>query len=281
MTKPKNVKSSGRDALSDYYDKVDEQGRLAIGPGPLELARTKEILTRFLPSPPAVVGDVGGGAGIHALWLARKGYFVHLVDPVAKHIEQANRASMSQSGYPLASSAVGDARKLYWEDNFVDALLLFGPLYHLTSREDRITALQEASRVTRNKGLIFVSFISRFASLMDGIFRNFLDDPAFVPIVQRDLQDGQHRNPTGKPEYFTSTFFHHPDDIRTEIEDSGLELEKLLGIESIGGLLADFDEVWQNTARREKILRFIRDVENEPSLMGVSAHIMAVAKKRK
>ncbi|UCE41614.1 MAG: class I SAM-dependent methyltransferase [Candidatus Aminicenantes bacterium] len=280
MTKPKDAKSLDTDPLREYYNKVDEEGRLTFGSGPLELVRTQEILTRYLPSPPAVIGDVGGGAGIHALWLARKGYQVHLVDPVPKHIEQADRASQNQPDFSLASARVGDARTLDWEDHCLDALLFFGPLYHLTNREDRITALKEASRVTQKGGRIFVAFISRFASLMDGIFQSFLDDPAFVPIVEQDLIDGQHRNPTENPAYFTSSFFHHPDEIIAEVKESGLELEKLLAVESIGGLLSDFKETWQDDKRRERLLRFIRAIEDEPSLMGVSAHIIAIAKKR-
>ncbi len=279
MTEPKNSKSQDTDALVDYYDQFDEKGRLAIGSGQLELVRTQEILSRYLPPPPAAIGDVGGGAGIHALWLARKGYQVHLVDPVPKHIEQAKRAFLNQPEYPLASASVGDARALEWEDNRMDALLFLGPLYHMIKREDRISALKEASRVTCEGGHIFAAFISRFASLMDGIFHHFLDDPAFVAIVEQDLKDGQHRNPTTNPAYFTSTFFHHPDDIIAEIKESGLTLENILAVESIGGLLADFDEIWEDTTRRERLLRYLRKIEAEPSLLGVSPHIIAVVKK--
>jgi ubiquinone/menaquinone biosynthesis C-methylase UbiE len=279
MTKPKRPKEHADAALADYYDQADEQGRLSIGSGPLELSRTQEILIRYLPPPPAVIGDVGGGAGIHALWLARKGYRVHLVDPVPKHIEQALRASLNQSDFPLASARIGDARSLAWEDNSVDALLLLGPLYHLTRFEDRILALKEASRVTRKGGLVFAAVISRYASLMDGIFRDFLDDPAFVQIVEQDLCDGQHRNPTENLAYFTSTFFHHPKEIASEIQESGLTLEKLLAVESIGGLLSDFDRTWKDDQRRGRMIRFIRAIEDEPSLLGLSAHIMAIAKK--
>ena len=280
MTEPKNSKSSDKDALVDYYDQVDEEGRLAIGYGQLEMTRTQEILTRYLPSPPAVIGDVGGGAGIHSLWLACKRYQVHLVDPVPKHIEQAKRAFLNQPEYPLASASLGDARALEWEDNQMDALLFLGPLYHLTEREDRIMALREARRVTRKGGLIFIAFISRFASLMDGIFHNFLDDPAFIPIVEQDLIDGQHRNPTDNPAYFTSTHFHHPDEIVSEIKDSGLQLEKLLAVESIGALLTDFEGIWQDAKHRERLLRFIQKIEEEQSLLGVSPHIIAVMKEQ-
>jgi len=281
MSKSKKANDFDTDALSDFYNRVDEDGRLTIGSGPLELARTQEILSQYLPLPPAVIGDVGGGSGVYAFWLARKGYEVHLVDPVAKHIQQAKQASQNQPDYPLASAVIGDARNLDWKDHSMDALLSFGPLYHLTKREERIASLTEAARVMRKGGRIFAAVISRFASLMDGIFRHFLDDPAFVPIVEQDLIDGQHRNPTGNPAYFTSTFFHHPGEIAPEILESGLTLEKLLPVESLGGLLPDLDEIWQNSERRERLLRFIRAVEDESSLLGASAHIIAVAKKTK
>ena len=63
----------------DYYATGRELDRLARGIGPLELARTKELVERYLPAPPAVVFDVGGGPGVYACWLARQGYEVHLV----------------------------------------------------------------------------------------------------------------------------------------------------------------------------------------------------------
>ena len=268
------------DELSDFYEGVDEDGRLFEGYGPLEWARTLDILERYLPPPPSVVYDVGGGSGVYALWLARKGYEVHLVEPVGKHIRQARLASRGQPDHPLASIIQGDARKLDRTEDSVDAVLLMGPLYHLTDRKDRIAALTEASRVTRKGRRIFAAVISRFASLLDGIFQCFLDDPAFAAIVEQDLIDGQHRNPTTNPAYFTSAFFHHPEDIKAEVHDSGLILEHLLPVESVGGLIPHFEEYWADRNRRTNLLKFLRLVETEPSFLGVSAHLLAVAKKK-
>lgn len=278
MTGSKKMKDLVARELTDYYNQIDEERRLAIGVGPLEFSRTLDILGRYLPPPPAAIGDVGGGAGAYALLLARKGYAVHLLDPVPRHIEQAKRASRAQPGHPLANAEIGDARAIDWPDNSMDALLYLGPLYHLPEREDRLEALREAARVTKQGGRVFAAVISRFASLIDGIFRRFLEDPAFVPIVEQDLIDGQHRNPTENPAYFTATFFHHPDDIVAEVQESGLTLEKLLAVESFGGLLSDFEELWQDRKRRGVLLKFIRAVEDEPSLLGTSSHIMAIAK---
>jgi 2-polyprenyl-3-methyl-5-hydroxy-6-metoxy-1,4-benzoquinol methylase len=87
-----------------YYSRGGERERLqvALG-GPLEKKRTREVLGRWLPEPPATVADVGGGTGAHALWLASSGFDVHLRDPVPLHVEQAVEAAQ-ESGLGLASA---------------------------------------------------------------------------------------------------------------------------------------------------------------------------------
>src|SRR6185436_19692400 len=76
-----------------HYAEGREGGRLFHGTGPVELERTRELVSRFLPPPPAVVYDVGGGTGVYSLWLAAQGYEAHLVDAVPLHVEQAAEAS--------------------------------------------------------------------------------------------------------------------------------------------------------------------------------------------
>ena len=128
--------ADGQEILS-YYERIDEVDRLAKAAGQLELARMQELIRRFLPAPPRVVLDVGGGPGRYSCWLAAQGYDVHLIDPVEKHVKQARQASRSQPDHPLASATQGDARSLDHSDGSADAVLLMGPLYHLTSRSDR------------------------------------------------------------------------------------------------------------------------------------------------
>ena len=142
----RQIPSDGPEILS-YYERIDEANRLAKAGGQLELARMQELIRRFLPAPPRVVLDVGGGPGRYSCWLAEQGYDVHLVDPVEKHVKQARQAFRSQPDHPLASSTLGDARSLNHADGSADAVLLMGPLYHLTDRNDRLSALCEAHRV--------------------------------------------------------------------------------------------------------------------------------------
>jgi ubiquinone/menaquinone biosynthesis C-methylase UbiE len=270
---------SQKEIINHYSKHYEEHQRLSSGFGQLEKARVEQILNRFLPKPPAVILDVGGGTGAYAFPLAKKGYAVHLIDLTPAHIEKAKATSKSQPGYPLASMTVGDARKLEMEDKSVDAVLFFGPLYHLTKREDRIKALNEAYRVLKPNGLIFAAVISRFASLLDGIDRGFIMDPDFVKIVKQDLRNGQHRNPKNKPNYFTTSFFHHPKELENELKASKFKVKSMIAIESLVIAKNKFNEIWGNENARNNLLSFIEKIESDSSILGASAHIMAIGQK--
>jgi SAM-dependent methyltransferase len=260
--------------IERHYAPGIEQGRLA-GPS-LERLRTEELLERYLPPPPADVLDVGGGPGVYAAWLARRGYAVHLVDPLPLHVEQALAAADAQPDAPFTAAA-GDVRALDAADASCDAALLLGPLYHLTERDDRVRALAEARRVVRPDGVVIAAAISRFASLLDGLREGWILDPAFAAIVERDLREGQHRNPEDREGWFTTAFFHHPDELAAELEAARLALEAVLGVEGPAWLFRrDRDDpAWLQAA-----LHAARAVESEPALRAVSAHLLAVGTRR-
>ena len=265
------------EVLGHYADGV-EQDRLFQGRSRLERVRTQELLTRHLPPPPAVILDVGGGPGVYARWLAGQGYEVHLVDPVPLHVEQAI-SDTALGDQPLASARVGDARRLEQSARSADAVLLMGPLYHLTDRVDRLQALREARRVVRPGGWLFAVGISRFTSLLDGLSAGFLNDPVFARIVEQDLRDGQHRNPDNHPAYFTTAFFHHPEELQDEVRDAGWSIVETVGIEGPGWWLPrEFADWWDDETRRERLLAAVRAVEREPTLLGLGPHLMVVAR---
>jgi SAM-dependent methyltransferase len=254
-----------------HYGLGLEEGRLFSDGRPrLELVRTLELLDRFLPAPPARVLDVGGGPGTYAAALCDRGYRVHIVDAVESHVARASQIALERGDLTM-TAAVGDARALAEATGSFDAVLLLGPLYHLTERHDRLLALAEATRVVRPGGAVIAVGISRFASLLDGLRHGYLSDPTFRGIVERDLRDGQHRNPDpiGSPEWFTTAFFHHPDELEGELVEAGLDRVDLLAIEGPTWLLEEHN-------RLESQLDAARAVESERSLMGASSHIMAI-----
>jgi ubiquinone/menaquinone biosynthesis C-methylase UbiE len=271
--------SSDAEKVAAYYALGLERDRLASGAGALEFARTLALLSRHLPPPPAVVVDVGGGPGRYAVWLAERGYTVHLVDPMPLHVEQAQATARVRPGVTLASVNVGDARALQLPDECADSVLLLGPLYHVPEREERLRALAEARRVCRPGGLILAAAISRFASTLDGLRGGYLEDPTFAAVAADDRRNGQHRNPTGDPTYFTTAYFHRPEELAAECAAAGLTHEATLAVEGPGWLLLDLDARLANEAKKKVLLAALVALEAEPMLLGVSAHLLAVARR--
>ena len=264
--------------IADFYVRAPEEARLEQGPFRLEEARTRELIQRFAPPPPATVVDVGGAAGAYALWLAELGYAVHLVDATPRLVEEARRRS-SASKRPLASCRVGDARALDLPDGSADVVLLLGPLYHLTDSDDRMQSLHQAARLLKPGGWLFAAAISRWASALDGLSRELLGDADFASIVEGDLRNGQHRNPTGRLDYFTTAYFHRPEELGDEVRTAGLTVRGVYGIEGPGWILPDVSERMADARRRRELLTAARWLETEPSVLGSSAHLLAVAQR--
>lgn len=264
------------DALQAYYALGGERTRLGDGLGQVEFERTKEILVRHLPPPPAVIADVGGGPGRYARWLAGLGYTVRLRDLVSLHIEQALEDA-GADGLGL-DAAVGDARDLDLPDGSADALLLLGPLYHLTGAADRAQCLAEARRVLRPGGITFVAAISRWAARLHAefaaaLYRQLDNLREAVPGVEATgIMPPLHEGG------FTG-YCHRPNELRTEIEAAGLECLDLVSVEGIAFALPDLDERLANDLDREVVFEVTRALERVPELLGIGPHLLATARK--
>ena len=222
--------------------------------------------------------DVGRAAGAYALRLAEAGYAVHLIDPVPRLVAEAQRRSAA-APRPLASCRIGDARDLGLPDDTADVVLLLGPLYHLTHSRDRARALREASRgSSREAGCSPPLSLAGLRRWMDSPASS-CKDSRFAQIVERDLRDGQHRNPTDRLDYFTTAYFHRPDELADEVRDAGLDLKGVYGLEGPGWILPDVGERMVDVLRRDMLLDVARKLEAEPAVVGWSAHLLAVAQR--
>jgi len=132
--------------------------------------------------------------------------------------------------------------------------------------------------VLRPGGVLVATAISRFASLLDGLAGGALAEPAFRAMVERDLADGQHRNPDpeGRPEWFTTAYLHRPEELAAEVADAGLALDGLYGLEGVGWLVP---ALWDDGPGLARAVEAARAVETEPALLGASAHLLAAARR--
>jgi SAM-dependent methyltransferase len=264
---------SGADDLHAYYEQGEEVDRLDEPAGQVEFLRTTEVLSEHLPLAPAVVADVGGGPGRYSLWLAGLGYDVHHRDLVPLHVEQLRGSDRGGR----VDSAVADARALDLPDASVDAVLLLGPLYHLAARTDRVQALAEARRVGRPGALVVAAVISRWAPRLDGVLtqRLYREHPQIRELVVVAETDGLL--PPLFPGSFTGNT-HRPDDLREEVAAAGLVVEDLVGVEGMSFAVADLGERLADPVDREVVLEAARAVQRVPELLGLSQHLLAVAR---
>lgn len=267
-----------REDVIAFYERGSERQRLSSDRGEMEWIRTRDILTRHLPPSPATIFDIGGGPGAYAFWLAGEGYRVHLIDPVPLHIDQA-RKQANDTGQHLSEIAEGNALHLALPSEASHVVLLLGPLYHLLERDDHLLALSEAYRVLKPGGSIFAAAISRYASLLNALSSAALGHERFREAVRGDLATGQHLNPTKDVVNFTTAYFHRPADLLQEILESGFKDIRLFSIEGPGWESVHYRDAVTDPEQRSYLLDILRTIEEEPSIIGASAHFLAFAKK--
>lgn len=266
-----------KDIIKAYYAGGVEKERLIIDK--LEGIRSKEIIQRYLSSTHANIVDIGGATGYYSFWLQEMGHRVTLIDLTPENIEDAKVYS-KQSGIALTDAVVGDATKMPFKDEQFDMALLFGPLYHLTEKQDRVKALSETKRIMKPGGIMLAAIISRYASLFDGFRRNLVDDDNFFSILNNDLQNGIHINKTDNLEYFTTAFFHTLEEIKTEVKESGLQLIKLIAVEGFAWTIDNFNLRMKDAAYMSKLNQVLNKVESDDDLVAMSPHIIVVAEKK-
>jgi SAM-dependent methyltransferase len=249
-----------------YYDRGGERTRLD---GSLELLRTKVLLERLLPAPPASVLDVGGAFGVYAGWLTERGHPVKIVDPIPLHVESARA-----NGF---TAEEGDARALADADESWDAVLLFGPLYHLLDRADRVRALAEARRVVRPGGVVLAATISRFASMYESFFNSAVYEPGFIDMMRVDLRTGVRRGTVDLADGFTTVYFHRPEELPGEVADAGLLLDDLYAVEGMAHWMPDLTTRLADPAGRALLLELAARTEREPSTLGATPHVLVAA----
>lgn len=262
----------------EFYEKCGEIDRLHRGLGVVEAARTKELLTRYL-IPGMKIYDVGGGAGYYSDWLAARGYSVTMFDLAPSAIAYAKTHQTA-----FYETAIADARQLPVPDTSCGALLLMGPLYHLMKTESRLQALAEAKRVLRPGGVLVAAGISRFSNATwtlctYGTENQYMDDKIYMDMVRDELTTGEHHRPKEYPTFLTEAYFHSPDALRQEVSQAGFTVEALLAVEGIAWVTPELNTVWENANARERLLEMVRLTETEPSLLGMSPHFLAVARK--
>lgn len=261
-------------AIDAFYSQSSEDARLTMGLGPLEFERNKELISRYLPGHKCFIADVGGGVGHYAQWLAGLGHQVILIDPVTKHIKQAERRS--KQGKPF-KNIQGEARRLPLDDHSVDVVIMHGPLYHLQDEADRIAAIKEARRVLKMNGMVLAFAITRPATTLAALQNGMIHQPDVLAMCRQELQSGEHDPPELFPGMLTTAYFHRPAELIYEFETAGFEPIDMLAVEGMAWIDGQYFQSWASPEKRERLLELIRLTEKDRDLLCLSPHMMLAA----
>ena len=278
--KENRMKTIDKAVLEDY-NSGSERGRLRTDLGLIEFERTKELLLETLPRPPAVIYDIGGGYGEYAWLLASWGYEVHLFDLSETNIRMSAELSAEYPSCALKASEVADAREIGRPDKSADAVLLMGPLYHITDKSERLLALEESRRLLRDGGVLYTAAITPYATLLwattvYGVKNLLLEEAEFMEMVERELADGSHIKPTaGNYRGIGNSHFHSA----AELRSAGFENTDIHGVVGAAWLAPDIDELWKHEKSREALMRTVRLLDGHEDIIGLSTHILGISRK--
>lgn len=250
--------------IEKHYNKHPEDLRLLRRHGKVEFATTMHHLHRFL-QPGVQVLDIGAGTGRYTSALMAEGYQVKAVELVRRNIDVFLKRE------PKADVQQGDARNMpFIPTHSADVTLLLGPLYHLIGFDEKLKALNEARRVTRPGGLIFVAYLMNEYSILSYCF----DEDRIGGLLARGVVDEQFHIQAQPDELYD---YVRIDDINALDQAAGLERVTIFSPDGA----ADYMRTRLNRMSDETFAHFIeyqKCISERPDLIGAGSHVVDVVR---
>lgn len=250
--------------IEKHYNKHPEDLRLLRRHGMVEFATTMHHLHRYL-QPGAQVLDIGAGTGRYTSALMAEGYQVKAVELVQRNIDVFLKRE------PKADVLQGDARNMpFIPTHSADVTLLLGPLYHLIGFDEKLKALNEARRVTRPGGLIFVAYLMNEYSILSYCF----DEDRIGGLLARGVVDEQFHIQAQADELYD---YVRIDDINALDQAAGLERVTIFSPDGA----VDYMRTRLNRMSDETFAHFIeyqKCISERPDLIGAGSHVVDVVK---
>ncbi|MEK8131627.1 class I SAM-dependent methyltransferase [Paenibacillus filicis] len=263
----------------EYYSQFDEWGRLDREP--LEFIINMHYIKHYLAASRWVL-DNGAGPGKYAMELAKLGYNVTLSDLTPKLVEMAQQKASELglteqfSGFHVLNATHLDGIP----DEKFDASLMLGPLYHLQTEEERVSAVRELFRVTKRNGIVFVAFQSRMRMAITS-----LQAPQYwkpndnLDAIHEFYENGIfNHHDAGR---FTGAYYFNIDEIKPFMEKSGFQTMDVIGSSSIAAMLNNEQkQYWTDQDEYDKLINFLIASANDPSVLGISSHLLYIGRRK-
>lgn len=238
----KNNQDEALERVAQHYkDNIQYQLSRLENDSPVEYAITLRKLDRWINSGDRVA-DIGTGAGHYALHLANKQCYLHLIDIADDLLNVCHQKFIEANceQYIINTSNTSATDLGFIPDESVDAVMMLGPLYHLTKAADRDKALQEAHRILKKEGIILAGGINRLAVLKElwNVERFSMLKEMTPPIntIQKELLAFINTGESNKTVFFplANAFFATGQSFKEELLNYFSELE-FSGVESFAG----------------------------------------------
>lgn len=152
-----------KEYLSSYYEQYNEEERLLSKHGKIEYITTMKYIEKYL-KPGMRVLEIGAVTGRYSHALAQKGYRVDAVELIEHNIEIFKRNTLPGEDITITQGSATDLSA--FADDTYDITLLLGPMYHLFTTDDKLSALSETIRVTKKGGIVFAAYCMGDASVL-------------------------------------------------------------------------------------------------------------------
>jgi ubiquinone/menaquinone biosynthesis C-methylase UbiE len=259
-----------------HYEKSDEDSRLTTNNArKIEFIVTTTVLDKYIQKQGKLL-DLGAGTGIYSFYFAEKGNDVLAMDITPKHIEIIKQKLKKCVNGIRLSAEVGDAVDLNkYQSGSFDAVLCFGPMYHLLDECHRERCIGEALRVLKKGGILAIAYINKHFVLHSVMLRdkNYLADN----FVDKILNTGIIRE--GEKECFwTDAYFTIPSEMEALATKFGTEIIDHVGTDGLSPFLKNFLD---NMTEKEYAswLYYTLSSCRDKSILGMSNHGLLICKK--
>ena len=210
--------------------------------------------------------DIGAGTGRYSVPLANQGFDVTAVELVKHNLGRLKQKGANVKAYQ------GNALKLKrFEDDSFDLTLLFGPMYHLHSREDKLKALSEAKRVTKSGGIILVAYIMNEFSVITYAFK----ERHILEAIENGMLDETYHTTASANELYSMVRL---EDIESLNQEIGLTRLKIIAADGAANYIRPF----LNALDEDEFQYFVEyhlTTCERPDLMGASGHTVDILQK--
>jgi len=260
-----------------HYENYDEDSRLIKDKAhEIEFRTTTHVLDNLISSKANIL-DVGAGTGRYSFYYASKGNSVTALDIVPKHVNLM-REKFKENKEMKINIDIGNATDLSrYSDESFDAVFCFGPLYHLSTQQERNKCVKECLRVLKRGGLLSLAYINKLFIAAMFVNQNkdfYLDEEFIIKLVEHGTVDKD-----GCDSFLKNSYFFLPSEMETFMNRFNIDKVEHVAADGMGMFMNDMINGFTDK-EFEVWMKYHLKTCSEPSTLGYSNHGLFVCKKR-